>query len=45
VPALTALPRTEWFNVAKQNFSSGVNAETLAAIEKAICMVSYNTNN
>ena len=40
LPALTGLDRTQWAQCRKQHFSDGLNAESLAVIEKALFHVS-----
>ncbi|KAF4532020.1 hypothetical protein B566_EDAN011867, partial [Ephemera danica] len=44
IASLTALPRSEWWEIMTKHFNSGVNAETLSIIEKAICMVVLSEN-
>ena len=39
VPALTALPRTEWAKIRKEYFSESLNQQTLEAIEEAMFLV------
>lgn len=39
VPALTALPRTEWARIRKEYFSESLNQQTLEAIEEAMFVV------
>lgn len=44
VPALTALPRTEWAKIRKEYFSESLNRQTLEAIEEAMFVVILDEN-
>ncbi|XP_028402336.1 carnitine O-palmitoyltransferase 1, liver isoform-like [Dendronephthya gigantea] len=36
IPALTSLPRTEWYNIRRDHFSDGINKDSLDIIDKAL---------
>ena len=40
MPALTTLPRTEWYNIRREHFSDGINKDSLDIIDTALFIVS-----
>lgn len=45
IPALTTLPRTEWYNIRREHFSDGINKDSLDIIDKALFIVSCGSIN
>ncbi|XP_076438763.1 carnitine O-palmitoyltransferase 1, liver isoform-like [Babylonia areolata] len=44
IPALTTLDRTAWWRIRKDHFATGVNRDSLHAVESAILFVNLDTH-